>query len=272
MEGVAGARSGARPEVLIRGGTRGVSYDVAVPIWIDPRVPPDPRSAGESGLVAISPFLDPRLVRVAYRRGLFPWSSEPVVTWWCPADRAVFDLETWRPSRSLRQEVRRAGWRFTLDEDFTGVMRGCAASVEGRESTWITGDFIEVYGALHAAGEAHSVEVWEGEELVGGLYGVALGAFFGGESMFHRRTGASKAALAWLVERLRAGGFTLLDAQVMNPHLARLGAAEIPRAVFLERLKAALRASATLAPGPTPGLLGPARPGGAPAQADRAPR
>lgn len=271
MEGEAGAGAGARSAVLIRGGPRGVGYDGAVPIWIDPRVPPDPRSAGESGLVAISPFLDPRLVRVAYRRGLFPWSSEPVVTWWCPAERAVFDLESWRPSRSLRQEVRRAGWRFTLDRDFGAVMRGCAASVEGRESTWITRDFMEVYGALHAAGEAHSVEVWEGEELVGGLYGVGIGAFFGGESMFHRRTGASKAALAWLVERLRAGGFTLLDAQVLNPHLARLGAVEIPRDVFLERLTAALRAPATLAAGPAPELLG-ARAGGAPPPGDRAPR
>ncbi len=120
-------------------------------------------------------------------------------------------------------------------------MRACAETGGDRPSTWITDDFVRAYGELHRRGLAHSVEVWEGEALVGGLYGVALGGFFGGESMFRRRTDASKAAVGHLVERLRAGGFSLLDAQVPTPHLESLGAVAIPRADYLARLKRALR-------------------------------
>jgi len=210
-------------------------------LWLDPRTWPDPRAADESGLVAISPRLEVGMVERAYRVGLFPWSSDPVVTWWCPEERAVFDLATWKASRSIRQRARRAGWRFTTDAAFGDVMRGCAETATDRPSTWITSDFMDVYGELHRRGHAHSVEVWEGTTLVGGLYGVALGGFFGGESMFHRVPDASKAAFAHLVDRLRAAGFTLLDGQVMNPHLERLGAIEIPREEFLRRLGEALR-------------------------------
>jgi leucyl/phenylalanyl-tRNA--protein transferase len=126
-------------------------------------------------------------------------------------------------------------------------MRACGEESADRPSTWITDDFLRSYGELHRRGLAHSVEVWEGDVLAGGLYGVALGGFFGGESMFHRRTDASKAAVAYLVERLRAGGFTLLDAQVPTPHLERLGAVNIPRADYLNRLRRALGRSARLA-------------------------
>jgi leucyl/phenylalanyl-tRNA--protein transferase len=193
------------------------------------------------GLVAVGGTLDPETLIRAYRAGVFPWSSDPEITWWCPDPRAIFDLEAWQPSRSLRKSIRREGWTFSIDAAFERVMRACAEPTEARPSTWITDDFVHAYVELHLRGLAHSVEVWAGDELVGGLYGVTLGAFFGGESMFHRRTDASKAAVAHLVEHLRARGFLLLDAQVPNPHLMSIGAVEIPRDEYLRRLKAALR-------------------------------
>jgi leucyl/phenylalanyl-tRNA--protein transferase len=201
------------------------------------------------GLVAVGGTLDPDRLVTAYRAGIFPWSSDPAVTWWSPDPRAIFDLPTWRPHRTIARSVRRAGWRFTIDRDFAGVMRACAEATALRPATWITDEFVRAYGELHRRGLAHSVEVWEGEPggtLVGGLYGVTLGGFFGGESMFHRRTDASKAAVNYLVERLRAGGVTLLDAQVQTTHLERLGATTIPRAEYLRRLKSALARSAHL--------------------------
>ena len=193
-----------------------------------------------SGLVAVGGSLDPDTLLRAYRAGVFPWSSDPVITWWCPDPRAVFDLDTFRPARSLRKSIRRAGWRFSVDADFVGVMQGCAEPTPDRPSTWISDEFVASYSELHRRGHAHSVEVWEGDELVGGLYGVTLGAFFGGESMFHRRTDASKAAVAHLIEHLRERGFLLLDAQVPNPHLLSIGAIEITRREYLRRLKVAL--------------------------------
>jgi leucyl/phenylalanyl-tRNA--protein transferase len=194
----------------------------------------------EEGLVALGGSLDPDTLVAAYRAGVFPWSSDPVISWWSPDPRAIFDLPSWRPHRSATRSVRRAGWRFTVDQDFVAVMRACAEPGPDRPSSWITDEFVRSYAELHRRGLAHSVEVWEREELVGGLYGVAIGGFFGGESMFRRRTDASKAAVGHLVERLRAGGFSLLDAQVPTPHLTRLGAVSIPRAAYLERLRAAL--------------------------------
>jgi len=145
-----------------------------------------------------------------------------------------------RTDRTSPLNPRRAGWRFTVDADFLGVMRACAAPSAERPSTWITSDFERSYSELHRRGLAHSIEVWDGDDLVGGLYGVTLGGFFGGESMFHRATDASKAAVGFLIERLRAGGFSLCDAQVPTPHLARLGAITIPRGDYLARLKRAL--------------------------------
>jgi leucyl/phenylalanyl-tRNA---protein transferase len=196
--------------------------------------------AVEDGLVAVGGRLHPDLLETAYRMGVFPWSSEPAVTWWCPDPRAVFELASFRESRSLRKRIRQSGWTFHLDRDFQGTMRRCAEPTPDRPETWITEDFISSYSELHRRGEAHSVEVYEGEAAVGGLYGVSIGGFFGGESMFHRRDDASKAALAHLVSHLRARGFSLLDAQVMNPHLANLGARDIPRSKYLLRLREAL--------------------------------
>jgi leucyl/phenylalanyl-tRNA--protein transferase len=203
--------------------------------------------AAPNGLVALGGRLDVETLVAAYRAGIFPWSSDPVLTWWSPDPRAIFDLESWRPHRSVGRSARRSGWRFTIDAAFADVMRGCAAEAGDRPSTWITGEFVEAYGELHRRGMAHSVEVWEEDQLVGGLYGVAMGGFFGGESMFHRRTDASKAAVGHLIARLRAGGFSLLDAQVPTSHLTRMGAVAISRDDYLARLKRALRQRATLA-------------------------
>jgi leucyl/phenylalanyl-tRNA--protein transferase len=198
--------------------------------------------AWPEGLVAVGGSLDPDALLEAYSAGIFPWSSDPEITWWCPDPRAIFDLETWRAHRSIGKTVRRFGWTFSTDRDFVGVMRRCAEPTPDRPATWISEDFVASYTELHRRGRAHSVEVWEGSELVGGLYGVTLGGFFGGESMFHRRTDASKAAVAHLVAHLKERGFQLLDAQVPNPHLMRLGAVEIPRREYLRRLKGALKA------------------------------
>jgi leucyl/phenylalanyl-tRNA--protein transferase len=198
------------------------------------------------GLVGVGGTLDPDRLLRAYRAGIFPWSSDPVLTWWSPDPRAVFDIAGFRPHRSVARTVRRHGWQFAIDRDFAGVMRRCAEPTPERPATWITDQFLSSYAELHRRGHAHSVEVYEGDELVGGLYGVTIGGFFGGESMFHRRTDASKAAVAYLIERLRAGGFTLLDAQMPTPHLARLGAINIPRDEYLAQLRAALKISATL--------------------------
>jgi leucyl/phenylalanyl-tRNA---protein transferase len=212
--------------------------------WQRVRSPFDPNRADENGLVAIGGSLDPELVLVAYASGVFPWSSQPVISWWSPDPRAIFDLPTWKAHRSTRQNARRGAWRFSVDEAFEPVMRACAEPAPGRESTWISEDFVRTYVKLHARGHAHSVEVWEGRDLVGGLYGVTLGGFFGGESMFSRRTDASKAAVMHLVERLRACRFVLCDAQVPTPHLLRTGAIEIARADYLERLAKALTVDA----------------------------
>jgi leucyl/phenylalanyl-tRNA--protein transferase len=195
----------------------------------------------DDGLVAVGGKLHPDLLEESYRLGVFPWSSDPAVTWWCPEPRAVFELGGFRESRSLRKRLRQSGWTFHLDRDFPGTMRRCAEPTPDRPATWITEEFVSSYCELHRRGEAHSVEVYEGEVPVGGLYGVSLGGFFGGESMFYRRSDASKAALVHLVSHLRARGFSLLDAQVMNPHLANLGAHDIPRSEYLRRLRDALR-------------------------------
>lgn len=209
--------------------------------WLRGTRLPDPEEeADENGLCALGGRLDPDFLLRAYRAGIFPWSSEPVVTWWSPDPRAIFDLQTYRPHRSVRKSIRQAGWRFAVDADFEGVMRACAEPSYARPGTWITRDFVAAYCELHRRGHAHSVEVYEGVELVGGLYGVTIGGFFGGESMFHRRTDASKAAVAHLVDHLRTSGFQLLDAQVPTPHLERVGAVTISRAEYLRRLRTAV--------------------------------
>ena len=182
--------------------------------------------------------LKPSTLVDAYRRGIFPWPHPGVaVPWFSPDPRAVLPLDGLRVSRSLRQRLRRCGWSSTVDAAFEAVVDGCAHR-PGGEGTWIGRDMRQAYARLRRLGWAHSVEVWDGGELVGGLYGVAVGGCFTGESMFHRATDASKVALVDLVARWAEAGGAFIDVQLPTPHLTSLGAVEMDRAEFLQRLEA----------------------------------
>ena len=205
-----------------------------------PRVElPDARRANREGIVALSRTMTPGLVLQAYRKGIFPWPiMQGVVPWASPDPRAIFPLEPRHPWPRHVNRARRLGYTVTFDRAFREVMTGCGdARAEG---TWITADVLATYAELHALGWAHSVDVWAEGQLAGGLYGLAVGSLFAGESMFHLRTGASKVAFVAVVERLRERGFTLFDVQVMSPHLATLGCIEIPRSEYLRRVEAAI--------------------------------
>lgn len=180
-------------------------------------------------------------LRNAYRAGIFPWHIEGLpLPWFCPDRRAVLDFDDLRISRSLRREWRKTGFRYSIDCAFGSVIEGCAEAVRSDGAgTWITDDFKRAYGDLHRAGEAHSVEVWDGEALVGGLYGVDAGGVFCGESMFYRRSNASKFALLYLIDHLRSRGASWIDIQVMTPHFRSFGAKEMRRVEFLDRLEKA---------------------------------
>ncbi|MHC0054445.1 leucyl/phenylalanyl-tRNA--protein transferase [Actibacterium sp. D379-3] len=185
------------------------------------------------------PALTPALLLNAYAAGIFPMSEhrdDPDVFWVDPRHRGILPLDGFHLSRSLRRRILRTPFAIRIDTDFAGVVRGCA----DREETWINDTIFGLYLALHRAGFAHSLELWDGPALVGGVYGVALGGAFFGESMFSRRTDASKIALAYLVDRLTQGGFSLLDTQFLTPHLASLGGIEIPRVTYHEMLERAL--------------------------------
>ena len=185
------------------------------------------------GLLAVGGDLAPQRLLHAYRRGIFPWFSEgQPILWWSPDPRAVLWPDALRVGRTLRRTLRRGTFRITTDTAFDRVVRECAAPRPGQDGTWITGEMAAAYGRLHRAGQAHSIESWDGATLTGGLYGVAIGRVFFGESMFSRTTDASKAALAHLCTL----GFALIDCQIPNPHLARLGAVEIGRRRFLALL------------------------------------
>ena len=200
---------------------------------------PDPRTADADGLVAIGGDLSAPRLLLAYRNGIFPWSVNPV-TWWSPNPRAIFELENFHVPRSLAKVLRKGVFDITVNCAFRKVMEGCAAPAPGRENTWIAPEFIEAYTLLHKLGHAHSVECWQNHELVGGIYGVAIGGFFAGESMFHRAPNASKVALYHLVQRLRSRGFTLFDIQMLTHVTRQLGAIEIPRSDYLRRLSKAV--------------------------------
>jgi leucyl/phenylalanyl-tRNA--protein transferase len=187
----------------------------------------------------------------AYRSGIFPMADgreDEEVYWVEPRERAVIPLERFRPSRSLAKAIRQDRFRVTCNADFAGVIAACAAPRPGHPETWINRPIAASYRALHLAGHAHSIECWQGADLVGGLYGVGFDRAFCGESMFSRATDASKVALAWLVALLRAGGYRLLDCQFMTDHLASLGAVSISREAYLARLAEAVEA------GPAPAL------------------
>lgn len=205
-----------------------------------------PERADDYGLLAVGGDLKPETLLAAYRHGVFPWYDEgDPILWWSPDPRAVFELEGLHVSRRLRRTLRSGQFKVTFNRDFAGVIRGCA---EGREEgTWITPDMMDAYEALHRLGHAHSIEVWRDENLAGGIYGVAVGGLFAGESMFTRERDTSKVALVHLVERLRDRGFQLFDIQFLTDHTKRLGAIEIPRMEYLRRLRQALKLPATFA-------------------------
>jgi leucyl/phenylalanyl-tRNA--protein transferase len=190
------------------------------------------------GLVRIGGDLEPATLVHAYCTGVFPWFDEDwPICWWSPDPRAIFDLNQFHVSRRLARTIRSGRFQVTIDRAFGDVIRGCADREEG---SWVTQSMIDAYTRLHRLGIAHSVEAWHGDQLAGGLYGVALAGFFAGESMFTRITDGSKVALAFTVEHLRQRGFGLFDTQFLTEHTARMGAVEISRQQYLQRLEQAL--------------------------------
>ena len=188
--------------------------------------------------------LTPQLLLSAYCQGIFPMAHDDGIYWYDPNPRAIIPLDTFHVPRRLGRTIRNGGFEVRIDYDFRRVMEACAAPGPNRDGTWISSEFVDVYTELHELGFAHSVETWRDDVLVGGLYGVAIRGLFAGESMFSRETDASKVALVHLVERLRRGGFLLLDTQFVTEHLARFGAYEISRAEYKVRLAQALHVEA----------------------------
>ena len=186
--------------------------------------------------------LSPQLLIYGYAQGIFPMDEDGQIYWYDPDPRAIIPIdERFHIANSLQRTIRRQTFEIRFDTAFRETMQACAE----RDETWISQEFIEIYSQLHAGGLAHSVEAWQDGEMVGGLYGVGLAGLFAGESMWSKARDASKVALVALVERLRAGGFQLLDTQFITPHLATFGAYEIPRAEYKQLLAKALQCSAT---------------------------
>lgn len=232
--------------------------------WLDPGGPPEslpPASSAlrsPNGLVAVGGSLSPDWLVHAYRHGLFPWyaEGEPVL-WWSPNPRAVLIPAEFRRSRSLSKSIRNRGYVTRIDSAFAEAVESCAAPRGADAGTWITGDMARAYEALHALGLAHSIETWHDDRLVGGLYGVAIGRVFFGESMFSREPDASKVALARLVDESLARGVVLIDCQMETRHLASLGCRAIPRREYLRLLTTHARPEVRCwndrAPGPSAG-------------------
>ena len=192
-------------------------------------------------------IITPDLLLQAYAAGIFPMADsqdDPTIHWVDPRQRGIIPLDGFHLSRSLARRIEAGGYAVTLDRDFAGVVDGCA----DRERTWINAEIRSLYIALHAISHAHSIEVWHNGALIGGVYGVVLGAAFFGESMFSRRVDGSKTALAYLVHHLAHQGFALFDTQFLTPHLASLGGIEIPRADYQRRLRAAIAQPARFTP------------------------
>lgn len=202
---------------------------------------PHPNTADEDGLVAVGGDLEPGTLVHAYTNGIFPWTTHPV-TWWSPDPRAIIEQGGIHVSRSLGRLLTRHAFEISFDRAFRAVMEGCAAPRPNGEETWISPQFIAAYTRLYELGYAHSVECWRDARLVGGLYGVSIGGFFAGESMFSAEENASKVALVSMAERLRKAGCLLFDVQLMTPHLEAMGAVAIPRSEYLRRLRDAVAA------------------------------
>ena len=204
---------------------------------------PPADQADEAGLLAAGGFLNPDWLLDAYIHGIFPWPSEEFepMLWWSVPERSILEFDRFHISRRLRQTLRSGRFQVTLDRAFRQVISYCASVPRPHEEgTWIRPDMVEAYCEFHRAGYAHSLEVWHHNELAGGIYGVAIGGFFAGESMFHLQTDASKVALAWLVRHLQAQGFTLFDVQIENPHTAQFHLTTISREEYIQRLEAAV--------------------------------
>jgi leucyl/phenylalanyl-tRNA--protein transferase len=195
--------------------------------------------------------LSPEWILTAYQRGIFPWpvvdEDVEILAWFSPDPRAVLDFDDLHVPQRLERRIRRGEFEVTFDRAFDDVIEACAAPRKKTDGTWITPAMVDAYRKMHDLGWAHSVEVWQSGSLVGGLYGMAIGGFFAGESMFHRQRDASKAAVVFLVERLRQRGFRLFDVQQSTPHLRRMGARLIRRREFLERLAQCLELPVTFA-------------------------
>jgi leucyl/phenylalanyl-tRNA---protein transferase len=197
---------------------------------------PDPASADEDGVVGVGADLEPATLVDAYRSGIFPWPHPGMsLPWFSPDPRGLITPATLRVSRSLRQRMRQVDWEATVDLAFPAVIRACADR-EPEEGTWITPAMERAYARLNQLGWTHSVEIWDGERLVGGLYGVQVGGCFTGESMFYRSDDASKVAFVELLDRFVEAGGSFVDVQIATPHLRRLGAVETPRRRYLEQL------------------------------------
>ena len=209
---------------------------------IDEIIFPAPEKAGPDGLLAIGGDLSSARLLLAYKLGIFPWYSEgQPILWWSPDPRLVLEPDKFHISRRLGRILKQGTFKATFDRAFEPVIRACASVPRaGQDGTWITAEMQQAYIRLHEEGFAHSVESWLDGELVGGIYGVSLGKCFFGESMFSYKSNASKAALAVLIQRLKVWDFSMLDAQVTTHHLLSLGAKEMPRSVFLKRLREAL--------------------------------
>jgi leucyl/phenylalanyl-tRNA--protein transferase len=211
---------------------------------------PPPEGASPEGIVAVGGDFRPERLLLGYAQGIFPWPSDGLpLLWFSPDPRFVLSLDGVHVPKSLKKRLRRETYAVRFDTQFSSVIRACAAAPrQGQRGTWITDDLMSGYESLHRRGFAHSVEAFEGERLVGGLYGVALGRVFFGESMFADAPDASKCAFTVLLAHLRHWGFSLVDCQVYTEHLERFGAQEVPRAAFLRSLRGALAADTRLGP------------------------
>lgn len=213
--------------------------EIPAVLTFDPQWFPDPSLAltEPNGLLAVGGDLSTTRLIHAYHQGIFPWSSDAyLLLWWSPNPRAVIYLDEFKCAKSLQKLIRKQPYKISFDQACDEVIQACA-STRDEASRWLTDDMISSYQSLHQQGHVHSVEVWDGDDLVGGLYGVVIGKIFCGESMFSTLDNTSKIALAYLVWQLRQWDFALIDCQIPNAHLTRLGARLIPRESFLSLLK-----------------------------------
>ena len=201
---------------------------------------PNPSLADPDGLLAVGGNLEPETLLSAYQQGIFPWFDEDTpILWWSPDPRAILEFDNLYISKRLARTIRTNKFQVTFDQNFDAVVKGCTYRPE--EGTWITPEVANAYGEFHRRGHAHSVEVWQQGVLVGGLYGVAIGGLFAGESMFSTVSDASKIVLVALVSKLKEKGYQLLDLQIINEHTSTMGATEIPRDDYLARVKTAIK-------------------------------